>query len=210
MLNPKVSVIMPSYLGNYPGSASNRDKKFIRAVNSFKKQTYQNKELIIVSDGCELTVELYGKHFVNDANIKLLRIPKQPLYSGEMRNIALKIADGDIISYLDTDDILGPNHLQLIVNGFDLNLWDFVYYNDLLVLDNTFKKFHLRIVEPRWASIGTSSISHKNLKELNDLWSSGYGHDWLFIFKLVSLGLKFKKLEKNSEYLVAHYSSGDF
>ena len=72
MLNPKVSVIMASFLLPYPGSATNRDKKFVRAVNSFKKQTYQNKELIIVSDGCSLTVELYNKFFKNDSNIKLI------------------------------------------------------------------------------------------------------------------------------------------
>jgi len=210
MLNTKVSVIMASYLSPYNGSASNREQKFIRAVNSFKKQIYQNKELIIVSDGCQLTVELYNKFFSNDDNIKLLQIPKQQLYSGKMRNIALDIADGEIITYLDSDDILGPNHIQIIVDNFDLENYDFVYYNDLMVLDNTFKKFYLRIVEPRWASIGTSSISHKNLKEIKDLWHNGYGHDWLFLFKLASMGLKFKKLEKNSEYLVCHYSNGDF
>lgn len=209
MLNPKVSVIMASFLQNYPGSRSNPDKKFVRAVNSFKKQTYQNKELIIISDGCPLTVELYNKFFSNDINITLISIPKQALYSGEMRNVALRAADGDIISYLDTDDVLGANHLQIIVEGFDDTV-DFVYYNDLMVLDSTFKKFHLRVVEPRWASIGTSSISHKNLPELKGCWSDGYSHDFLYVFKMASLGLKFKKLEKSSEYIVAHYASGDW
>lgn len=209
MLNPKVSVIMASYLQNYPGSATNRDKKFVRAVNSFKKQTYQNKELIIVSDGCQLTTELYSKFFANDPIIKLIQIPKQQLYSGEMRNIAFKLADGDIISYLDSDDVLGPNHLQIIVDGFDDSV-DLIYYNDLMVLDSTFKKFYLRVVEPRWASIGTSSISHRNLPEISGLWSTGYGHDWLFLFKLVSIGLKFKKLERNSEYLVCHYMNANW
>jgi len=208
MLNPKVSVIMASYLLNYPGAASNRDKKFVRAVNSFKKQTYENKELVIVSDGCPLTVDLYNKFFSNEPNIKLLQIPKQQLYSGEMRNTALDIVDGDIISYLDSDDILGSKHLQTIVEQFDLDSLDFVYYNDYMTLDSTFKKLHLRIVEPRWASIGTSSISHKNIKNVK--WSSGYGHDMLFVLKMVSAGLKFKKLEKIPEYIVCHYMNGDF
>lgn len=208
MLNPKVSVIMASYLLPYPNAASNRDKKFVRAVNSFKRQTYQNKELIIVSDGCQLTVELYNKFFSNEPNIKLIQIPKQELYSGGMRNIALDLVEGDIITYLDSDDILGPNHLQIISDQFDLDKCDWVYYNDYMVLDNTFKKLHLRTVEPRWASIGTSSISHKNIKDLK--WGVGYGHDFLFMFNMASSGLKFKKLEKAPEYLVCHYMNGDF
>ena len=208
MTNPKVSVIMASYLLPYPNSASNRDKKFLRAVNSFKKQTYENKELIIVSDGCPLTIELYNKYFSNEENIKLIQIPKQALYSGNMRNAALEIADGDIISYLDSDDILGSKHLQIIVEQFNLNEYDWVFYDDLMTLDNTFKKFHHRIVEPRWASIGTSSISHKNLKDVNVLWSDGYGHDFLFVFKLASNGYKFKKLKKTPEYIVCHYGGG--
>lgn len=209
MLNPKVSVIMASYLLSYPGAATNRDKKFVRAVNSFKKQTYQNKELIIVSDGCPITIDLYNKFFSNDADIKLISIPKQPLYSGEMRNAALKIATGDIISYLDSDDILGPNHLQIIVDQFDLDQYDFVFYDDLMLLDKDFKKYHLRIVEPRWSSIGTSAISHKNMKELSYCWSIGYGHDWMFVIKLSSMGLKFKKLEKMPQYIVCHYYNFD-
>ena len=85
---------------------------------------------------------------------------------------------------------------------------DFVYYNDYMTLDSTFKKLHLRIVEPRWASIGTSSISHKNIKNIN--WSTGYGHDFKFVFDMTSMGLRFKKLKKMPEYIVAHYQNGDF
>ena len=210
MINTKVSVIMASYLLPYPGAATNRDKKFLRAVNSFKKQTYMNKELIIVSDGCPLTIELYNKYFSNDENIKLIQIPKQPLYSGMMRNVALEIVDGDIITYLDSDDVIGHNHIQLIVDQFDLNTYDWVFYDDLMVLDNTFKKFHHRIVEPRWASIGTSSISHKNLKKSNILWTDGYGHDFIFVLKLASNGYRYKKLQKAPEYIVCHYGGGDF
>ena len=208
MLNPKISVIMASYLLPYPGSRNNPDKKFIRAVNSFKKQIYQNKELVIVSDGCPLTIDLFNQYFSNEPNIKLLQIPKQQLYSGAMRNVALDLVDGDIISYLDTDDVLGPKHLQIIVDQFDTDKYDWVFYNDYMVIDPTFKKLHLRIVEPRWASIGTSSISHKNNRDIK--WKSGYGHDFLFMFSMASLGLRFKKLEKIPEYLVCHYHQGDF
>jgi len=203
----KVSVIMASFLGQYPGAAQDRDKKFIRAVNSFKRQTYDNKELIIVSDGCKQTIDLFQENFLEDKNIRLIAIQKQMLYSGEMRNVALREADGDIISYLDSDDILGTKHLEKIASQFEPE-YDWVYYNDYLVTEPTFKKLHLRIVEPRWASIGTSSISHKKNKDL--VWKSGYSHDWLFVMKLASLGLKFKKLEIAPEYLVCHYYNGDF
>ena len=201
---------MASYLLPYPGSRSNPDQKFVRAVNSFKKQTYQNKELVIVSDGCPVTVELYNRFFSSEPNIKLLQIAKQPLYSGEMRNVALELVDGDIITYLDSDDILGPKHLQIIADQFDIDNYDWVFYNDYMTLDATFKKLHLRIVEPRWASIGTSSISHKNLKEIRWSKPGGYGHDFMFMFKMASMGLKFKKLEKMPEYIVCHYMNGDF
>lgn len=201
---------MASYLGPYPGSRKNPDQKFIRAVNSFKKQTYQNKELIIVSDGCPITVQLYNQFFSKDNTIKLVEIQKQPLYSGEMRNAGLKIATGDIISYLDTDDVLGQNHLQIIVDQFNTEEFDWVYYDDYMTLDETFKKLYLRIVEPRWASIGTSSVTHKNIENIN--WSGliGYGHDFKFILKMASSGFKFKKLEKMPQYIVAHYQNGDF
>lgn len=204
----KVSIIMSSYLGEYPGAAKERDKKFIRAVKSFQNQSYTDKELIIVSDGCEKTIALYEQYFKNDTQIRLIKLPKQQMYSGEMRNVALRDAQGDVISYLDSDDVLGKQHLEIIMNQFDTKKYNWVFYNDYLVTEPTFKKLHLRVVETRFGSIGTSAITH--LKDERLKWSSGYGHDWVFVLKLAGLGTKFTKLKQNPQYLVCHYYNGDF
>jgi len=202
----KISVIMASWLG-----APNRkdlDTKFIRAVNSFLKQTHQDKELIIISDGCQVTDYLYDQHFKNNPLIKFKLLDKQPAYSGNVRNAGLEMATGNIISYLDSDDVIGKNHLQIIANGFKDNI-DYVYYNDYMVLDKSFKKFQKRDVDLRWAKIGTSSISHKNLDSIKGTWPTGYGHDFIFMLKLNSLGLRHQKLQQSSQYFVCHYQDMD-
>ena len=56
---PKISIIMQSFLGNYPGSRKDPDFKFMRAVKSFQTQLYKNCELIIVSDDCIQSLCLY-------------------------------------------------------------------------------------------------------------------------------------------------------
>lgn len=211
---------MASFLGNYPGRTSNPEQKFIRAVKSFISQTYENKELIIVADGCDVTEKLYNENFSTLDNVKLVKIPKQPVYGGETRNAGINIATGEIISYLDNDDVLGKKHLQIIMGEFSDDV-DLVYYDDYLVTDNSFKKLHMRLNETRYGSIGTSSISHRNFndekfKDVKNLlgWRTGYGHDWYFLMCLIVNGFQFKKLDKASEYLVCHWGGpnqrGDF
>lgn len=208
----KVSVVMASYLGNYPNRASNPEQKFLRAIKSFLTQSYENKELIIVADGCNITKQLYESNLQKFDNIKFVFIPKQPIYSGECRNAGLRIASGDIIMYLDNDDILGKNHIKTIVEQFTDDV-DLVYYDDYLVHSPDFKKLEKRLVETRYGSIGTSSISHKNLnndkyKHIKYWWCDGYGHDFVFLSRLIINGLQFKKLEKSPEYLVCHWGGG--
>jgi len=210
----KISCVMPSFLGNYPNAATNRDKKFVRAVNSFIKQTYKGeKELIIVSDGCQETKEIYEANWKNNKEIILFTSVKMPTFSGGVRDIGLKIATGDIICYLDNDDVFGAEHLQTISEQFTDDV-DWVYYNDYLVLDKEFKKFQLRWVDQRYGSIGTSSICHRNPKKcdkLHDLqWFNGYGHDFLFMLKIISNNTKSKKLKKAPQYIVCHTSNTDF
>jgi len=205
----KVSVIMASFCGNYNDS-KNRDQKFIRAVNSFLNQTYKDTELIIVSDGCEITSRICEERFINYPNIKLIKLEKQNIFSGNVRNSGLEYAEGDLIMYLDNDDVIGKNHIETIVNQFDKNNYDMVYYNDFLTLTHDFKQLQRRDVQPRWASIGTSSIAHINSPEVKGCWSDGYGHDFIFFLRLISKGFKFKKLDIDPKYIVCHYANADF
>jgi hypothetical protein len=112
-----ISVIMPSYLGEYPGSRKDPDKKFIRAVESFKDQTLAQKELIIVSDGCALTNQLYQERWQEDPEIRLIISEKMAVtWPGELREMGRSIAKYDWIRYLDTDDIILQNHLSVSLN----------------------------------------------------------------------------------------------
>jgi len=207
----KISVIMASWCNV---QRPNMEKKVIRAIKSFVNQSWKGeKELIIISDGCVKTQEIYEANFKDNKEIIHFSSQKQPMYSGGIRTIGLKIATGDIICYLDNDDVLGKEHLQTITDQFSNDV-DWVYYNDYMVLDKDFKQFYTRWVDPRWASIGTSSIAHRNPKTCESLknleWFTGYGHDFVFMMKLASTGAKFKKLKKNPQYIVAHYKNGDF
>lgn len=123
----KISFIMQSFLGEYPGSRSNADKKFLRAVKSFINQDNKNSELIIVSDGCNITHDLYFKHFKTEDRIKYAFIDKDTpkmyegskenyYYRGFPRQIGIEMATGDIIAYMDSDDFILVNAADSIVN----------------------------------------------------------------------------------------------
>lgn len=193
-----ISVVMPSYLGNYEGSASNKEDKFIRAIQSLIDNTYQQWELIVVADGCELTNKLL-KNF-NDKRIRSFEIPKQDKWSGLVRNIGISKAKYEWIAYLDTDDMFGVDHLQVIMNN--VAECDWVWFNELSydISKSSFVERECDI--HRRGKCGTSTISHK--KEIA-LWnkSNDYGQDWAFIKNLKKGSTNYKKIPTPS-YLVCH------
>jgi len=110
-----ISVVMPSFLGEYPGSRSNPTEKFIRAVESFKAQIHSQKELIIVSDGCEITNQIYEEKWKKDSYIKLIKCEKSDsTWPGTLREVGRSVSMYEWIWYLDTDDMILQNHLSLI------------------------------------------------------------------------------------------------
>ncbi|MBK5202111.1 MAG: glycosyltransferase family 2 protein [Prolixibacteraceae bacterium] len=182
----RISVIMPVYLGGYESyggsrGASNPGVKFMRAVKSFLHQSYEDAELIIVSDGDRLAEDTWAHLWVNNSKIHFKYINKQPTFSGIVRQTGIEMAKGDVICYLDHDDKFGENHLQIISDNFDTEKYDWVYYNDYTVHNAEFTDLRERDNLLTLGRIGTSSIAHK--RSLNIVWGDGYGHDFAMIEK---------------------------
>ena len=115
-----ISVIMPSYLGEYAGSRTESGLKFKRAVESFLANTVENKELIIVSDGCEQTNSIYDQYFKDLDNVRLIRAEKQTeVWPGALRECGRSLAKYDWITYLDSDDVYLKRHLDYIMNAIE-------------------------------------------------------------------------------------------
>jgi len=129
----RFSVIMPVYLGDYPTRGANPEYKFKRAVDTYLLQEFKDSELIIISDGCEKAKGIWAEHFADNNKIKFEMISKQELFSGKVRQQGMEIAEGELICYLDADDIFGVKHLQIISDNFDTTAVDWVYYNDYIV-----------------------------------------------------------------------------
>lgn len=117
---PKISIVMQSYLGSYPGSRQDSQSKFKRAVDSFKNQLYKNCELIIVADDCTITKAIYDREYTHDANIRLVYVSRLPnerstytkndeghkYFRGYPRRLGVAAATGSLITYMDSDDLL--------------------------------------------------------------------------------------------------------
>jgi len=200
----KVSVVMASYLGEYEGCADNRDDKFIRAINSFLGNDYKNSELIVIGDCCEKTEsilkEVYTQELLTE-KIRFYNFPKkQELFSGIIRSRGIDYANGDIICYLDTDDMIGESHLTSIVEQMDAENLDWCYYNDYIMAE---KGLVAKEVELTHGSIGTSSIAHKNVNGLRWGNCNGYGHDYKFVRKLEVWSDNYAKIF-GCTYIICH------
>ena len=165
------SIILPSYLGYYKGQASNPEEKLKRALDSVFAQSFTDFELIVVSDGCDKTVEICEPYDLN-----LFKIPKQQIMSGTPRNVGISKAQYDWIIYLDSDDVWGKDHLLKVQEGMCCT-YKFFWYNDWTVQKNewTERKCNVKVK----GSCGTSNITHRRTLPIE--WKDGYLHDWWFI-----------------------------
>ena len=113
---------MQSYLSEYKGSREDPVEKFNRSVESFLMQDHDDKELIIVSDGCEITNNTYELEWSMFDNIKLIKTDKEPnRWVGSKRNYGIEAADGEWITYLDSDDIIIETRLSDLYKSIQEN-----------------------------------------------------------------------------------------
>lgn len=95
--------------------SKNNPDFLLRAVVCFKRQSYPNKELVILLEECNRdSIEAMEKELHNTENIKII-IQEHDTENklGQLRNIAINYASGKYICQWDDDDWYHSNRLQL-------------------------------------------------------------------------------------------------
>lgn len=107
MMIKLVSIITPNLNGN---------KYYNKFINSIKNQSYKKWELIIIDDfSNERSYSILKDLIVDDKRIKLYRNEKNMGVSYS-RNLALKYAKGEFISFCDIDDVWEKKKLEKQMN----------------------------------------------------------------------------------------------
>ena len=119
VINPKVSVIVPVY---------NSEKYLLKCLDTLIFQTYTNLEIICIDDGStDMSLEILNKYASKDSRIKVLTQVNGG--ASLARNAGMKIATGDYISFIDSDDwvylTLYQTFADAVKSEEDIDIWMF-------------------------------------------------------------------------------------
>jgi glycosyltransferase involved in cell wall biosynthesis len=125
-VSPRLSVIMPVY---------NVEKYIVEAMDSVLSQSFRDFELIVVDDGStDGTGRLIEQQSRVDPRVRVIRQPNSGRPSVP-RNRGIAESKGELIVFLDGDDLFLPNRLSAVVDVFDAHPDVDLVLNDLLSYD---------------------------------------------------------------------------
>ena len=145
--SPLFSVIIPTYNhANFLG----------KALESIIEQTYNNWEAIVIDNySTDETSKVIDKY--KDSRIKYFKISNDGIIA-KSRNLGIKVAKGNWIAFLDSDDTWTKDKLEICLKNIDEEV-DFIYHKLEIIYDNS--KSYLK----RKKIVGR----HLNKPILNDL-----------------------------------------
>lgn len=115
-MEEKVSIIVPIY---------NCEKYLNKCLESLYKQTYSNIEIILVNDGSTDDSEKICMNYAKKYN-NFKYYFKSNSGAADTRNYGLKVATGDYILFVDSDDYIDKNYVEIIYAKLIKNKVDIV------------------------------------------------------------------------------------
>lgn len=140
---PLVSIIMPVY---------NAEEFIERTILNLNEQTYDNIEVIVINDGSKdnTRVVLDKLSQRKDLYIKLRVIHQANMGICHTRNNGLDVANGKYIAFMNHDDFMLPNAIELLVKKAEVENADMVIggYELVDVEKNVLEQHLLDIFDP--------------------------------------------------------------
>lgn len=110
-LNKKVSIIVPVY---------NVAEYLEDCLNSLVNQSYENIEIILINDGSkDNSLKILKTFAEKDLRIKVFDNENHGV--SYTRNFGLKNSTGEYVAFVDSDDIVAKNYIEVLVNSLELN-----------------------------------------------------------------------------------------
>jgi glycosyltransferase involved in cell wall biosynthesis len=209
---PLVSVVIPAY------NVASRFVLFKEAILSVLAQTHRPLEIVVVDDcSADASVSLIEEYLHRFADLPW-RLIRSEVNSGPSiaRNIGIKQSRGEVVAFLDWDDLYFPQFLESAINAMrreaeaSVVLAPTYFYREwngsarvyASVIPNalnslSFVDFCAYIVENNFpVAMGSAVVCRRSLFESNkDLWFDSYlskltAEDVLFGFSFLSHGIR--------------------
>ena len=130
MTGPLVSVIVPVY---------NVEKYLEQCVDSVLNQTYRNLEIILVDDGSQDSSREICDTYINvDSRVKVIH--QENGGSSSARNAGLVCASGAYVFFLDSDDWLAYNAIEIMLLKALTNNAQMVICDIALIYESDYRK----------------------------------------------------------------------
>lgn len=134
---PLISVIIPCY---------NAERTLARCLGSVVQQSYGQLEIVLIDDGStDGSSDIYKNFHHSDSRIKIIRQDNSGV--SRARNKGVKIATGDYICFVDSDDWVEPNYCEALYRLLDQ------------------KNADISIVEASYEDEKGNVVFHKNISE---------------------------------------------
>ncbi len=112
----KVSVIIPVY---------NAEKYLAKCLESVCNQTYKNLEIILIDDGSLDSSALICEQYAAKDN-RIVFVSKENEGQGKARNYGLDIMTGDYVLFVDSDDYIHIQMIELLIYTLEKHCADMV------------------------------------------------------------------------------------
>ncbi len=178
-----ISIVVPIY---------NKEKFLSKAVESVIHQTYDKWELILVDDGStDASAQLIDSYSDKDPRIKVVH--KINGGEGSARNAGIDVASGDYILFIDADDWIETNTLNILSQTVEKTNADCIVFENLIVTDN-FSRNACHLDEERSWKAGTTEFIY-NYFGVNSRYLGTAVWNKLFKLSIINEnGLRFNEL----------------